>query len=140
MVIGVSQSFPFYRKSNDGVSCGRYSLHMKRSIHLNAVTRADRNSLVSGISDAVADAGGWIEDVNFFSNISIVLSFVISAGSGLSLVKLLESQPMRLGSDDLAKLSALSARNKIEEVACTLQITFFHNDPDLHRHVPSVPG
>lgn len=113
---------------------------MKRSIHLNAVTRAERNSLVSGISDAVADAGGWIEDVNFFSNISIVLSFVISAGSGLSLIKLFESQPMRLGSDDLAKLSALSARNKIEEVACTLQITFFHNDPDLHRHVPSVPG
>lgn len=115
-------------------------IHMKRAIHLNAVTRADRNKLVSGISEAVASVGGWIEDVNFFSNISVVLRFVIAAGSGLRLVRLLETQPLQLDFDDLAKLSALSTRNEIEEVACTLQITFFHNDPDLRRHVPSVPG
>lgn len=113
---------------------------MKRSIRLSGVTHTNRNTLISGVSDAVVKVGGWIEDVHFFSNIAITLHFVIPAASGSTFVKLLGSQPMALDSDDPAKLIELPSGGENEEVSCTLQITFNHKYPDLRRHIPSVPG
>jgi len=113
---------------------------MQRIIRLSAVSSADRNTLISGVSDTVSLAGGWIEDVHFFSNISIALHFVIPAGARSMFVKLLGSQSMALDSDDIDKFTELLPGGENEEVSCTLQITFNHNDPDLRRHIPSVPG
>lgn len=113
---------------------------MNAVIRLNAVTKADRNALISGIGDAVTNAGGWIEDVHFFSNISIALHFVMLPHSGISLAAGLSLQPMTFDADDLAKLTALGATGGNEEINCTIQITFFHDDPDLRRYIPSVPG
>ena len=109
-------------------------------IRLNAVTSADRNAIISEVSSAVAEAGGWIDDVNFFSNISIALRFVIPLSSRSTFVALLSAQPLQLDSNDLCELTALTAREPGEEIRCSLQITFFHTEPDLRRHIPHVPG
>ena len=109
-------------------------------IRLNAVTSADRNAIISEVNSAVAKAGGWIDDVNFFSNISIVLRFVIPLSSRSTLVELLSAQSLHLDSKELCELTALTAREPGEEIRCSLQITFFHTEPDLRRQIPHVPG
>ena len=109
-------------------------------VRLNAVTSSDRNAIISDVSSAVAKAGGWIDDVNFFSNISIALRFVIPLSSRSTLVELLSAQPLQLDSNDLCELTALTAREPEEEIRCSLQITFFHTEPDLRRQIPHVPG
>lgn len=111
-----------------------------QDIRLNAVTSADRNAIISEVSSAVAEAGGWIDDVNFFSNISIALRFVIPFSSRSTLVALLSAQPLQLDSNDLCEVTALTAREPGDEIRCSLQITFFHTEPDLRRQIPHVPG
>lgn len=109
-------------------------------IRLIAVTRADRNEIISEVSASVAAVGGWIDDVNFFSNISVVLRFVIPSASGPALALRLAAQPLQVDTKSLDSLSALLTHRPGKEIVCSLQITFFHGDPDLRRHVPSVPG
>ncbi len=109
-------------------------------IRLTAVTSADRNAIISEVSSAVAEAGGWIDDVNFFSNISVALRFVIPSSSGSTLVRLLSDQPLQLDSTGVLELAVLTAHEPKEEITCSLQITFFHIEPDLRRQIPRVPG
>lgn len=109
-------------------------------IRLTAVTSADRNAIISDVSSAVAEAGGWIDDVNFFSNISVALLFIIPSSSGSTLVRLLSAQLLQLDSNGVRQLTALTAHEPSKEIACSLQITFFHTEPDLRRHIPHVPG
>lgn len=109
-------------------------------IRLTAVTRADRNVIITAVSSAVAEANGWIDDVNFFSNISVTLRFVIPSSSGCTLVRLLSAQPLKLDSSSIGELTALAGLVPGKEIACSVQITFFHTEPDLHRQIPHVPG
>ena len=96
--------------------------------------------IISAVSGAVAEAGGWIDDVNFFSNISVALRFVIPSSSGSHLVQLLSAVPLQLDSNGVDELTTLSANGPSEEITCSLQITFFHTEPDLRLQIPSVPG
>lgn len=109
-------------------------------IRLTAVTSADRNAIISKVSSAVTEECAWIDDVNFFSNIAVALRFVIPSSSGSTLVQLLSAQPLQLDSNGVRELNALTAHETREEIACSLQITFFHTEPDLRRHIPRVPG
>ncbi len=109
-------------------------------IRLTAVTRADRNGIISEVSDSVAAVGGWIDDVNFFSNISVVLRFVIPSASGPALALRFADQPLQVDTEGLNSLNALLTHRPEKEIICSLQMTFFHGDPDLRRHVASVPG
>lgn len=109
-------------------------------VRLAAVTRADRNEIISEVSDSVAAVGGWIEDVNFFSNISVVLRFVIPSASGAALAARLAEYPLRVDTEGLNSLNALLTHRPGQEIICSLQMTFFHGEPDLRRHIPSVSG
>lgn len=109
-------------------------------IRLTAVTSADRNAIISEVSSAVAEANGWIDDVNLFSNISVALRFIIPSTSGRTLVRLLSAQPLKLDPNGVHELTALTAHEPEKEITCSLQITFFHTEPDLRRQIPHVPG
>ena len=56
------------------------------------------------------------------------------------MVELLSAQSLHLDSKELCELTALTAREPGEEIRCSLQITFFHTEPDLRRQIPHVPG
>lgn len=108
------------------------------TVRLSAVTCAERNSALHEVREAISAVGGWIDEVNFFSNISVALRFYIAHHSGHELIRLFGDIPLRLdriGVDDL-----LSKRSTDHELLCSMQITFFHSEPDLKRHIPKVPG
>lgn len=109
-------------------------------IRLTAVTSADRNAIISEVSNAVAQANGWIDDINLFSNISVALRFIIPSTSGRILVRLLLAQPLKLNSNGVDELTAFTAHKPAKELICSLQITFFHTEPDLRRPIAHVPG
>jgi hypothetical protein len=114
---------------------------MTARVSLEAVTQAERQSTVDAISTAVGAAGGWIDDVHFYSNISVALRCVLPAGRCAGFAQTLRDIGLKL--DDAAvralteKAAAMPAP---DEMLCALQVTFFHNEPDLRRAIPNVPG
>jgi hypothetical protein len=112
-----------------------------RRIALNAVTHTGRHLAVHEAGEAVHAVGGWIDDVHFFSNLSATLRCIVPASGVLLLADRLGVAGLTLTSTGIEAL-ALAAREEPpdQELACSLQISFVHDEPDLRRHVPSVPG
>ena len=105
-------------------------------ISLSAVTKLERNFVTTMVMDEVSNQGGWVEDVRLFCNIMTNIRFVMKqeslapfvqvlAGVGLVTTAASEISPTGEGSSD---------------INCSLQITFVHNDADLRREIPRVPG
>jgi hypothetical protein len=110
-------------------------------VRLSAVTRVDRHAVVDAASHAVSEVGGWIDDVNFFSNLSAALRFVIPAGGASALGRKLRAIGLRIDDADVDALDqAAAARSEKSEMVVSLNMTFVHNDPDLRRTIPAVPG
>lgn len=110
-----------------------------RLVSLNAVTAADRQETTDAIRQLIAEAGGWIEDFVLFSNISLMIRCAISAEAAAAFGNALLDIGLKIDTSELAALTQPESNGK-DEKACTLNITFFHNEPDLRRTVPSVPG
>ena len=110
------------------------------AMRLTAVTRAERNEIISAVSASISAVGGWIDDVSFFSNISVALRFIIPSSSGPALALLIAALPMKIDNEGLTNLDAVPTHRPGKEITCSLQVTFFHGEPDLRRHIPSVPG
>ena len=112
------------------------------SLRLNGATRADRLTCTANIREIiVAECHGWIGDFYQYSNTSLCLHFEIPAGSLPVLRTALSEAGVGFGSDaDQAYRSASGAVGNSGAIACTLQITFIHNEPDLRRNIPAVPG
>lgn len=110
-------------------------------VRLSAVTRAERHAVINATSNAVSDVGGWIDDVNFFSNLSAALRFAIPF-SGVSALGLkLLAIGLRFDTADIAALDqAAAAGPEKSELIVSLNVTFVHDDPDVRRTVPAVPG
>lgn len=114
---------------------------MAERLLINGVTRLERQTAISAATQAVQDSQGWIDDVHFFSNVAVNIRCVVPAGSVDGLVERLGKLPLGLGAADMAVLTcAASPVPAGEELQFSLQITFVHDEPDLRRHVPSVPG
>jgi hypothetical protein len=89
----------------------------------------------------VEEAGGWIEDVHFFSNVAVNLRCAIAASAAAVLGEKLIKLGMGLRRDEAAALELVAAGlSKKDELTFSLQLTFVHGEPDLRRHIPSVPG
>jgi glycine cleavage system regulatory protein len=107
---------------------------------LNGVTRLERQAAISTATQAVQDAGGWVEDAHFFSNVAVNVQCAVPAKGIDRLVEGLGRVQFGLDRNDLAPLILAASRIQAEELHFSLQITFVHDEPDLRRHVPSVPG
>lgn len=114
---------------------------MTARVQLNGFSRSERNEVISSASEAVQKGGGWIEDVHFFSNVAVNLRCGVIAASTTCLIGELNTIGIGLTPDDTAALHrAATGLSADEELKFSLQITFAHNEPDLRRHIPSVPG
>ena len=107
---------------------------------LSASTYSERNGAIGAVSDAIKAVGGWIDDVNFFSNISVALRFFLKPSKGNEFSDLLKKIDVRLNPAEFAHLLSLSEVYRDKEVLCSLNITFVRDERDLRQHIPSVPG
>ena len=111
-------------------------------IKLTAVTSHSRFTLVTERTAALNDLGSVL-DSHQFSNLALAIHFEISARNVPKLRPALVALPMSLSN---SSLEALDSIEKVEfeelpsEIAGSLNITFVHNEPDFHMHIPSVPG
>jgi hypothetical protein len=103
---------------------------------LSAVTNRERNGATAFVFDCINMLAGWVDDVHMYSNMMTTITFTMKedrlgefvdalAGAGISV--------------ELAKDDGLAAMRPVER-SCSLQISFIHNEPDLTREVPAIPG
>lgn len=105
-------------------------------VMLTAVTRVERKAATSFVFDTVNRLGGWIDDVRMYSNLMNTIRITLPAGAFGGLVEALEEAGISVGPPEgLGDVSDPA----VERMA-TLQLTFIHDEPDLTREVPSVPG
>ena len=110
-------------------------------IRINAVTREDRNEMISCVKEAMTASGAWVLDVKQFSNVSVCFNFEIPSSNTARLREALAAAGLRFISESNDSLSSVSDQTDDgSDVAGTLQITFIHNEPDLRIKVPSIPG
>lgn len=107
---------------------------------LNGVTRLERQEAILTATRAVQDSGGWLEDAHFFSNVAVNVQCVVPTTGIDRLVDGLSRVQLGLARNDLAPLILAASRSQADELHLSIQITFVHDEPDLRRHVPSVPG
>jgi hypothetical protein len=114
---------------------------MTNPVLLSGVSRAERQTIISSAAKVIQDAGGWVEDVQFFSNIAVNLQCAATPSAAAALSNALSALGLGLSRGETAELeSAAQGLRADQELRFSVQITFVHNEPDLLRHVPSVPG
>jgi hypothetical protein len=118
-----------------------------RILRINASTRIDRIEMTSRAERAIIESGGWILDFKQFSNVSVCINFEIPARHVEKLRRALKAIDLRTTQESDEALSsysglqdhAISVRDE-SDISGTLQIIFIHNEPDLRRDVPAIPG
>ena len=113
-----------------------------RIIMLTGVTHANRHQVTAEINDAVVTAGGWVTDHTFFSNIATNFRMVLTPHGLARFRELVVAAGVHLDEESDAVLFDLTAKEKSlpEELPASLNVTFIHDEPDLRREVPAVPG
>lgn len=115
-----------------------------RFLRLDAYTRDERHEMTRRAEDAINSAGGWLVDVNFASNKSAVLRFELPLSAAEPFRAALLATGLKPSEESTAALASLceaAARGPDPvDVMGTLTLTFVHDEPDLRRVVPSVPG
>jgi hypothetical protein len=110
-------------------------------LQLSGFTRADRIQMTDRVSEAINQAEGWITDFRLYSNILICINFEVPLSNLNKLAASLQETGLQLSQESLEQLrSVYDPMLKQQELAGTLQITFIHDEPDLIREVPAVPG
>lgn len=115
---------------------------MQRMLMLAAVTSVNRHEAMADINDTTVGCGGWIEGHTLFSNIMVTFRFVVPAGRLAEFAVRVNEAGVHL---DPASLAAVSERTGAgiapqAELPGALAVTFIHDEPDLRREVPAVPG
>jgi hypothetical protein len=114
---------------------------MQRFLRLDGFTRAERIGMTDRVSEAINQAGAWITDFHLYSNILICINFQIPIANLNRLAATLQETGLQLSQESLDQLiPAHDSILKEQELVGTLQITFVHNEPDLLRDLPAVPG
>ena len=109
-------------------------------VRLSASTHSERNGVLGAVNDAIRAAGGWVDDVNFFSNISVSLRFALRPDRGPDFAQLLNNAGVRIDREGREQFLRLLDECLETEVMCSINITFVHDGRDLRQHIPSVPG
>lgn len=109
---------------------------MMRILMLTAVTRRERKEATSFVFDTVNALGGWIDDVQMYSNVMNTIRMTLAAGAYPALIAALRDGGIAV---EAPPADPPGIQPEAERMA-TLQITFIHDEPDLKREVPAVPG
>jgi hypothetical protein len=110
-------------------------------LRLDGFTRAERIEMTDRVSEAISQAGAWITDFHLYSNILICINFQVPIANLDRLSAKLQETGLQVSQESLNQLMPTHASMlKEQELVGTLQITFVHNEPDLLRDVPAVPG
>ncbi|MGI9417941.1 MAG: hypothetical protein ACR2RA_08905 [Geminicoccaceae bacterium] len=109
---------------------------------ISGVTRADRHQVTAGVNDAISAAGGWVINHTLFSNIAITIQFSLPSPRLDEFRERLVTANVKLDDDSLAEIRTMAEKHfpKPIDVTATLNITFIHNEPDLRREIPAIPG
>ncbi|HWU65011.1 MAG TPA: hypothetical protein VN112_23570 [Ensifer sp.] len=113
-----------------------------RIIMLTGITHANRHQVTAEINDAVVSAGGWVTDHTFFSNIATNFRMVLAPQGLARFRELVVKAGVHLDDESETTLVDLMSNEKglPEELPASLNVTFIHDEPDLRREVPAVPG
>lgn len=110
-------------------------------LHLDGFTKAERIQMTDRVSEAINQAGAWITDFHLYSNILICINFQVPGANLEKLAATLQETGLHLSRESLDQLILSNdTALKDQELIGTLQITFIHNEPDLLRDIPAVPG
>ncbi|MDJ1174005.1 hypothetical protein [Roseofilum capinflatum] len=114
---------------------------MQRFLRLDGFTRAERIGMTYRVSEAINQAGAWITNFHLYSNLLICINFQVPIANLNRLAATLQETGLQLSQESLEQLMlAHDSTLKEQELVGTLQITFVHNEPDLLRDIPAVPG
>lgn len=109
---------------------------------LSGVTRKDRHQVMTEVNDAILHSGGWVEGHTLLSNIATVFKLELPVKGLPVLADKLEPLEVRLDEESretVAKVTGTAGDPSVE-IRVTLNVTFIHDEPDLRRAVPAVPG
>lgn len=109
---------------------------MQRLFMIEASTRRERKEATSLAFDCINRLGGWIDDSHMFSNIMNNIRFTIRDDRLEPLLNALKAEAITIDPWPDALIAAPSG----QERSGMLQLTFVHNEPDLRRDIPAVPG
>ncbi len=110
-------------------------------LQLDGFTKSDRLPTTARISEAINQSGAWITDFHQYSNIVLCINFQIPRTYLPRLAAALNETTLHLSQKSLDQLTPSDPPpSPDQEYTGTLQITFIHNDPDLLREIPAVPG
>lgn len=116
-------------------------MFQQRFLRLDGFTKAERIDMTNRVSEAINQSGAWITDFHQYSNLLICINFQVAIADLEGLAAKLQETGLHLSQESLEQLaSAHSSTQKESELMGTLQITFIHNEPDLIREIPAVPG
>lgn len=109
---------------------------MRRLLQLQAITRQNRHEVNRFIFDTVSALGGWIDDVQMYSNLMSTIRMTLPRGRYGEFSQAMTDfgVSVELPEEFTAPLEEAS------EQPASLQVTFVHNEPDLRREIPAVPG
>ena len=99
-------------------------------------TRRNWHEVTAEIRDAISNAGGWIIDFQFFSNLSLSLHFELLACNVGRLIDSLFQLGIRITPESMIVMQQIDPHAPTD-IKGSLQITFIHNEPDLLRAVPA---
>lgn len=110
-------------------------------LRLDGFTKAERMGMTARVSEAINQAGAWITDFHLYSNVLICINFEVPSAKLERLATSIQETGLHLSQESWEQLiPAHESTLKDKELIGTLQITFVHNEPDLLREVPAVPG
>lgn len=122
-------------------SFGRLAYVWQQFLRLDGFTKAARIRMTARVSEAINQAGAWITGFHLYSNILICINIEVPIANLDRLAESLQETGLHLSQESLDQLiPANKSTPKETELVGTLQITFVHNEPDLLREIPAVPG
>ncbi len=114
---------------------------MRRSLTLSGVTHGNRYDMTAAVSGAITGAGGWIIDHALFSNVAACIRFAVPARGLAGFRDRILAAGFALDAESLDAIGAAVPADPVDtELTVALNLTFVHDEPDLRRTVPAIPG
>ena len=104
--------------------------------HLQGLTRVERLTALTRLEEAIGRADGWLLDFHLFSNLAAAFHLEVPARRFSQLLVALGEAGFSIDPSEAGP----EPGEELGDLAVTLQITFLHDEPDLRREIPAIPG